>query len=143
MPTSSDFRKLADERLKDAEELLGIKRWSCAYYISGYAVECILKAIIIREVEQTGILFDDRKDAASRIEKFFSHDLKQLLSTASLDPDFGLAQQADHLLKRNWEIVTGWKESSRYQLKGQAEAEELFRAISDDPHGVMIWLQNR
>jgi HEPN domain-containing protein len=37
------WQRLAEERARDAEALLGTKRWSAAYYLSGYAVEYGLK----------------------------------------------------------------------------------------------------
>lgn len=46
--TRSDLQKLAAERIADAKALLAMKRWSAAYYLAGYAVECGLKACIAK-----------------------------------------------------------------------------------------------
>lgn len=39
------LQKLAETRLKDAQTLLGRKRWSGAYYLSGYVIELVDKLI--------------------------------------------------------------------------------------------------
>jgi hypothetical protein len=145
MPGSADFWALAGTRTKDAEELLGTKRWACAYHVSGYIVECALKAFIVREAEQQGVgtFFDNKQFSLKRINDFFAHNLENLLAAAKLEPDFKAAQKTDPDLTTNWDIVKGWNESSRYESKGQAEAEAMFKAINGDPHGVMTWLRKR
>src|SRR5881398_1317825 len=89
MPTSAEFWDLAKVRLEDAEALLGIGRWSCAYYVAGYAVECALKALIVREAERTGSVFDDKKLASQFLDSFFIHDLEKLFKVANLEAAFG------------------------------------------------------
>jgi hypothetical protein len=143
MPTSADFWNLAEERLKDAEGLLGIGRWSCAYYVADYAVECALKAFIVRDAERTGSVFDDKKLAGQLLDSFFVHDLEKLFKTANLEADFGAARRANPGLDRSWTIVKVWKETSRYQLKGQPEAEAIVQAINHDPDGVVKWIRGR
>lgn len=44
MADTGNLKVLADLRLKEAEELLRVRMWSGAYYLSGYAVELALKA---------------------------------------------------------------------------------------------------
>jgi HEPN domain-containing protein len=44
------LQNLARIRLKDAKALLGRKRWSGAYYLCGYVIECALKACILRHL---------------------------------------------------------------------------------------------
>ena len=50
---------------------------------------------------------------------------------------------ANTALGNNWGIVTRWNEKSRYQMKKQAEAEELYNAIADNANGVMQWIRAR
>jgi hypothetical protein len=38
-----ELRQLAQDRILDAKALLAARRWSGAYYLAGYAVECALK----------------------------------------------------------------------------------------------------
>jgi hypothetical protein len=47
-----EFQSLAAERLDDAGALLKAGRYGCAYYISGYAIECALKARIAKKTKQ-------------------------------------------------------------------------------------------
>jgi HEPN domain-containing protein len=143
MPTSTEFWDLAEVRLKDAEELLGIGRWACAYYVAGYAAECALKAFIVRDAERTGSVFEDKRLASQLLESFFIHDLEKLFKVANLEADFGIARGANRALDTYWQVVKGWKETSRYQQKGQPEAEALVQAINHDPDGVMKWLRDR
>src|SRR6185436_11049822 len=42
----SAARRLAEERLAEATELLKTRHWSGAYYLAGYAAELALKAVI-------------------------------------------------------------------------------------------------
>lgn len=143
MPTSAEFWDLADIRLKDAEGLLGIKRWACAYYVAGYAVECAFKALIVRDAERSGSVFDDKKLATQLLDSFFIHDLEKLCKAANLDAAFGTARGANPALDNYWQIVKDWKETSRYQQKGQPEAEKLVGALNHDPDGVMKWIRTR
>jgi len=142
MPTSAEFWDLAEVRLQDAVGLLGIARWSCAYYIAGYAVECALKALIVRDAERTGSVFDDKRAASQFLDTFFVHDLEKLFKAAKLEADFGIARGANPALERYWDTVKRWKETSRYQQKGQLEAEALVQAINHDPDGVMKWIRD-
>jgi len=58
----TDWQALAEERLLAAQSLLAAQRWSTAYYIAGYAVECGLKSCIIARVtKEPGIIFDEKK----------------------------------------------------------------------------------
>ena len=44
----SDFQKLAEIRIAEAEILLKAKKYDGAYYLAGYAVECALKACVAK-----------------------------------------------------------------------------------------------
>jgi hypothetical protein len=50
---------------------------------------------------------------------------------------------ANGSLGNNWEIAANWNEKSRYQMKTQVEAEELYNAIADSANGVMQWIKAR
>ena len=47
-----DLRQLARIRLKDARALLNIRNYDGAYYLSGYVVECGLKACIAKKTRR-------------------------------------------------------------------------------------------
>jgi HEPN domain-containing protein len=135
----AELKVLAADRIDDAQILLNNGRWPAAYYLAGYAVECALKACILAYVDATGIIFKDRRFA----ERCWTHNLDDLLVQADLEVDFGLAMAANPTLANNWGIVRAWTEASRYVPKSEGEARALHRAISDDPDGVLRWLQTR
>ena len=59
----TELHQLAHDRVEDARVLLDNGRWTAAYYLVGYAVETALKACILKFVEDTGIIFTDKKFA--------------------------------------------------------------------------------
>jgi HEPN domain-containing protein len=63
------LQQLADDRVLDAEALLNAGRWSGAYYVSGYAVECALKACIAKQTNLHD--FPDK----TVVQKSHAHDL--------------------------------------------------------------------
>jgi hypothetical protein len=134
----ADLQYLANERIRDAKALLAAKRWSGAYYVAGYAVECALKACVLAYVEKTGIIFVDRKYA----EKCWTHNFADLVRLADLEVFRGNDMAADPDLAENWLVVKDWSELSRYQRKTKDQAERLYQAIIDRSHGVLPWIKN-
>lgn len=49
----ADLQKLTIDRLRDAKTLLAGRRWSGAYHLAGYAVECALKSCVIAYLMRT------------------------------------------------------------------------------------------
>ena len=134
----TELQRLCDERIKDAEALLAASRWSGAYYLAGYALECALKSCVLRYVERTGIIFDDRKFA----EKCWTHDLETLVRQADLMTERGHAIAQESRLGTNWLVAKDWSETARYSLSTQQQAEKLFDAITNPTHGVLPWIRN-
>src|SRR5438067_381630 len=134
------FQRLAISRLADARALLRTKRWSGAYYVAGYAVECGLKSCVLARVASTPeLLFDDRRFS----EKCWTHNLEELLRLAGIRADFDLASTADVDLYDNWAIVKDWRETSRYVNEPKSRAQDLYKAIADKKHGVFAWVRAR
>lgn len=134
-----DLKQIADERLKDAEVLLAAGQWGGAYYLAGYAVECGLKACIIRNIERTGALFEDRKF----VERCYTHDFNKLLEAADIKSDYIATRTADPAFGKNWSIVEQWSERDRYFSKTEVDARNLFEAITHQTSGVFPWLKMR
>ncbi len=132
-----ELRQLARDRLQDAAALLAVGRWSGAYYLAGYAVECGLKACIMAYVEATGAIFQDKKFS----EKCWTHDLEVLVVQADLQAALDAQMAGNALFSANWGTVIDWEETSRYQQKTQAEAEAIYDAINANPDGVFQWIQ--
>jgi HEPN domain-containing protein len=135
--TRAELQQLAEDRIGDAQALLAAGRWSGAYYVAGYAVECALKACIAK---LTGL--HDFPPKVKFVQDCYTHDLVKLLRIAGLKPDLDAATAANLPLNQNWGVVTAWEESSRYQQRTQVEAESLYLAITG-PDGILPWIRIR
>lgn len=135
----SELQQLAEDRLMDSQALLAAGRWSAAYYLGGYAVECGLKSCILAYVERTGVIFTDRRFG----ERCWTHSIEDLVKLADLEVARGLDIAANANLRNNWQIVTDWSEVSRYQTTSQTQAEQLLNAISEPTDGVLPWIRRR
>ena len=136
-----ELQQLAEERVQDARALLDAGRWSSAYYLIGYAVECGMKACILAYLtKNAGIIFEEGRKKYS--ENCWTHEIERLVELAALGPQRQSAIEGNASVARNWLIVKDWKESSRYELKSQAEAERLFDAVTNNPDGVLAWIKS-
>ena len=160
----SEFLKAAPKRLKDARELLeapsldpnaadATYRHLCgAYYLAGYAVECVLKAYII-------LLLDSRiaepvarwshvlqhlagQPAWADLAGKHSHDLGRLLAVSGL----GTAIDQDEQAKRTRGACGKWDYNVRYQPRpmiDRARVEAFVGACSTIYHWVRARLPFR
>ena len=135
----ADLQKLAEDRVLDAEALLNEGRWSGAYYLCGYAVECALKACIAKQTNLHD--FPDKPN----VDKSYTHDVVKLLEVAGLKLQLKLdtTPASNPALGQNWERVKDWSEQVRYQQRTEVEARRLFQAVTDPTDGVLRWIQNR
>jgi len=69
--------------------------------------------------------------------KAWSHEFGKLIEVSGLEEEFRAARQSDRVLDVNWKTVEDWSEDSRYEPRGQREAEDLLVAVSDPDHGVL------
>ena len=60
MPTQLDLQKLTQQRLDEADDLLGIGRVDAAFYLAGYSIEMALKASICHTLDQPDFYKPDR-----------------------------------------------------------------------------------
>jgi hypothetical protein len=135
----TEARQFAEDWVLDAKVLLDAGRWHAAYYLVGYAVECGLKACVLGYVENTGVIFQDRRYA----EKCFTHDLETLLRAADLEAALGRDIQTNPILGDNWEIVKEWDVDIRYQGRSELDARKLYEAVTDNSNGVLPWIKTR
>jgi HEPN domain-containing protein len=131
----AELQRLARERIGDAKALLTARRWSAAYYLAGYAVECALKACIgkLMKAEE----FPDKAFA----EKCWTHDIERLVYLAGLKANRDNDATADPNLSANWGTVKDWYESSRYARVTGARARALYKAITNMKHWVLLWFK--
>ena len=114
----TDFQQVALERLADAEALLVAGRWSAAYYISGYVVECALKACISKKIKAEEFPPHDA-------QKLYTHNLSDLLSKAELS-----VKQMPTAVKVNWAVVASWNEKARYEQGiDETSARNIIEAV--------------
>ena len=131
--TRRDLQTLAEERLQDAQALLAAGRFSGAYYLAGYAVECALKARIAKRFRE--FEFPDKRT----VLESYTHILLQLARVAKVDVD---ARSRENIaFATNWTTVKDWTEESRYELRTEQQALELMEAITEPNAGVLAWLR--
>jgi hypothetical protein len=124
----------------DAEHLLTDHRWSAAYYLAGYAVECGLKACVLVSVASTPeLIFEDKKFS----EKCWTHSVLDLVKMANLEGPRASDAAANPALGKNWLIVKDWSEKARYRTTSHQRAKKLYDAITDKVNGVMPWIRVR
>ena len=129
-----DLQNLALARLEEVEVLLNNHKYSGAYYLSGYVIECALKACIAKQTQE--FYFPDKKTVMDS----YTHDLEKLVKVAKLDKELrSLLDDPNFSLR--WLEVRDWSEESRYQTHSQQKALDIYLAITDPTHGVLQWLQ--
>ncbi len=131
------FQALADERIVDAEAFILAGRWSGAYYLAGYAVECGLKACIAKLTNAED--FPDKNFVLS----CHTHVIEDLVRLAGLKDQRDIDAAANPAIGRSWTIVKNWGEKARYQSWSEDEARKLVIAVSDPANGVMTWIKAR
>jgi HEPN domain-containing protein len=132
-----ELELLADIRIREAELLLSAQRYSGAYYLAGYSLECLLKACIAKQIKRHD--FPDKKLALDS----YTHDLERLCITAGLKPSLKIKEEADEGFKLNWSVAMKWDVESRYDYAiDRQAAEDLVNAINDPVSGVFQWLKS-
>ncbi|MGF1585716.1 MAG: hypothetical protein ACFCUM_10365 [Bacteroidales bacterium] len=131
----SDLEKIVDIRLSESNVLLSSEKYSGAYYLAGYAIECALKACIAKKVNKYD--FPDKKLAS----KSYSHDLDELVGVAGLRDELNAQIKKDKEFKLNWAVANIWNETSRYECIEKTKANDLLNAITDNKSGVLVWLK--
>ena len=138
--TRQEFRDLAEARSSDSAALLAAGRWAGAYYLAGYAVECGLKACVMKRIgeEEGGMLFEARR---FQQETCLTHDLDKLLRGAGLGEEFRLRAASGSRFAANWRWVAKWSEAARYRPWSRLQATLMYNAVTDIPEGVLPWIE--
>lgn len=131
----SELKNLALTRMKEVEVLLKNRQYSGAYYLSGYIIECGLKACIAKQTQKFD--FPDKKTVMDS----YTHDLEKLVKVAQLYAILETARRRDPAFANNWLVVKDWSEESRYQKYSKLEATAIYLAITDPNQGVLQWVQ--
>jgi HEPN domain len=131
----TDLQKLAEIRLQEAKILLDNNAFNGAYYLCGYGVECALKSCVAKNVNQYD--FPDKNTVINS----HTHDLKQLIKIAGLSIQHEREERENRQFSIYWNIVSNWKETSRYEQHTSQKAIALYQAINDPINGIMTWIQ--
>lgn len=132
------LQQLSAERTEDARALLAAHRWSGAYYLVGYALECALKSCVVAYVERNIEVIFGSKGFQN---KCWTHELESLLDLADLRSELEKVKTSNPKIAQNWLDVKDWSELSRYQMKTQSDAEKLFEAVTNNSDGVLPWVK--
>ncbi|MEK6409475.1 MAG: hypothetical protein AABN34_21330 [Acidobacteriota bacterium] len=119
----TELRKIAQERLKDAEALLKAGRYDGAIYLGGYVVEIGLKSRICKVLKWKN--FPQTRGEFQSFQSFKTHDLDVLLSLSGAEDKIKTRYFAE------WSAVATWDPEARYNPIGsatQTDAELLIEA---------------
>ena len=134
--TRREFQQLARMRLKDARVLMREGSVEGAYYLTGLAVECAVKACIAKNTKR-----HDFPPNQNTVRDIYTHDLGKLIKAASLQTALDAETNRNASFNRRWGVVKVWNVESRYVTKG-LNARDLYKAVVGRG-GVMQWLRQR
>lgn len=131
-----EFQQLARMRLRDARVLLNNGNLEAAYYLTGLAIECAVKACIARNTKRHDFPPDQRA-----LNDIYTHNLVKLVGAAKLESALDVDSKRNISLKNNWDVVKDWNINCRYETGG-LNARDMYRAVAGR-NGVMQWLRQR
>jgi len=132
------LQRLAHNKLEEARVLLDNKCWTGAYYATGLAVECALKAYLARAIQQYD--FPDREF----VRRAYTHELRVLTQLDGvLWREVENETHGDVKLRSNWNTVFSWNDENRYELVEELQARSLYDAATEHGSGVMEWIRRR
>jgi len=136
----SEQSKASKHRLDDARALLNATRWRGAMYMSGYAVECLIKAKLMRiydcwNLHELENELQHRGTLPSHAT-VFTHHLELLLR---LTQTFERLRQNQKLWPQ-FNIVNRWTPAWRYSadLANRQDAEDFLEAVEK----IINWIEN-
>jgi HEPN domain-containing protein len=136
--TRAEWQQLAEDRSLDAQALFAAGRWSAAFYLIGYAVECGLKACVLARVStHPEVVYEDRRFSMDA----WTHDVERLVILANIKAARDADAAVNAALYQSWQRIKSWSEESRYEQQDQLEAQRLMEAVLDRHNGVMQWIR--
>ena len=125
MIAGTELRKIARERLADANALFESGRYDGAIYLCGYAVEISLKYRICKTLRWAG--YPDTRAEFERYQSFRTHDLRVLLHLSGREAKIKASMFTE------WSTVAAWDPAARYESGGEAseaKAERMLEAAA-------------
>ena len=134
----SDLQEISRIRIREARTLLRFGLYHGAFYLTGYAVECAIKACICNQTKRFD--FPDKKLAS----RAWVHNLEELMGLAGLTPELVRAIKSDQRFDLNWAVAKDWSEDSRYDSRTTAlQAQNLYSACTARKSGILPWIRKR
>ncbi len=128
--------QLSRLRIEEGKQLLDAGFYAGSYYLSGYAVECALKAVIAGHRSRHE--FPDKHFAAA----CNTHNLYALMKLAQLELELVNAIRTSAAFSENWTAVLEWTEAARYAPVVPAQqARCMYVACANQSKGVLPWIQ--
>lgn len=149
MKNPVEIRKLATQRLHEAEILLQNSKFDGAFYLAGYAAELSLKAKICERFGIPNLLDDSTPDSGEtrgmhEIRKSVrTHNLFTLLILGGLKNRFDLEKASNLTLSTaNSLLLSAWDEKARYKPCGHFLERDVARIIEllSDENGLLSWI---
>jgi hypothetical protein len=137
--SSSVLCQLAEDRIREGIILLSQGQPTGAAYISGYAAELLLKAVLATRLSAYGGFWPF--DNISHEHK--THNLEVLLKHAGLQDQMHKAALANFELGSNWATLRDqWGPDLRYRRLQRQIASDTVQAVSGHRDGVATWLRS-
>lgn len=150
MKNPEEIRKLAKQRLQEAEILCQSGLWDGAFYLAGYSVELTLKAKICERLGIPNLFDEGNKEAnsikgVSEIRKVLkTHNLFILLIFSGLKLKFDLEKATNRELTiANSLLFNAWDENARYKPCGHMNDKDVEKLINllSQPNGILAWIE--
>jgi hypothetical protein len=123
MLLKSDLKRIAKERLVDAETLFNVDRLDGATYLCGYVIEIVLKLRICKTLKWEG--FPDSRREFEKYASFKTHDFDSLLHLS------GVEDKVKQSYLSEWSIVKTWNPELRYNRVVSRNRTETIRKRSE------------
>ena len=143
MKTVADIVQLAEAKIIEGQCLLNNGHFDAAIYISGYAVELLLKAKVCLTLNLPNFFDDTAKNTRKALggrrlstggeslyKPFWVHDYVQLSILSGLYSRISDALDNDATFVGHWNAASFWDESYRYQFgSNKRDATAFLEAI--------------
>ncbi len=144
MPTRSELKKIALNRIAEAKALHKSGFYDSAIYIAGYSIELALKAVICKKLDW--VEFTPKSLRNETAKAFKVHDLLTLAIMGGVWTKIEQETNINPVFKANWDIISKWTESQRYEAIGtndEIKSKEFIEAIENQTDGVLFFLKKR
>lgn len=123
MLLKAELKRIAKERLVDAEILFNAGRFDGATYLCGYVIEIVLKLRICKTLKWEG--FPDSRKEFEKYSSFKTHDFDSLLHLS------GVEDKVKQSYLSEWSTVRTWNPELRYNVVASMNKAEMLKKKQD------------